>query len=53
MKRTILITALFVASQPLLVSAGVLVRWVIDCGMVPALAPSAPIPLSVRHGMCC
>lgn len=32
MKRTILITALFVASQPLLVSAGVLVRWVIDCG---------------------
>jgi hypothetical protein len=31
-KRTILIAFLFVVSQPLLIGAGVLVRWLIDCG---------------------
>ena len=32
MKRAILITSLLVASQPLLIGAGVLTRWAIECG---------------------
>ena len=32
MKRTILIAFLFIASQPLLIGAGVLAKWAIECG---------------------
>ena len=32
MKRTILIACLLVAAQPLLLGAGVLARWAVDCG---------------------
>ena len=63
MKRTILIFALLVASQPLLMGVGVLTKWAIECGggacvgTARAASPSvatrhAADPLAARHRIC-